>query len=60
MISAISNEAVPAPEVEQPKKRKGWTLFRNKKQKTEENVKKGKNSWLTGSQKKLILKNDYG
>lgn len=55
IISVVSIEAVPEPEVEQPKKRKGWTLFRNKKQKNQENVQKGKNSWLTGSQKKIII-----
>ncbi|CAG9806204.1 unnamed protein product [Chironomus riparius] len=38
IISVTSNEAVPA-EVEQPKK-KGWTLFRNNKSKSEENAKK--------------------
>jgi hypothetical protein len=47
IISVVSNEAVPAPEVEQPKKKKGRTLFRSKKSENSENGLKGKKSWPT-------------
>jgi hypothetical protein len=40
IISVTSNDAVPAAEVEQSKKKKGWTLFRSSKSKSEENAKK--------------------